>query len=129
MTRAERANPDILKHSRKKAHASGSGTMPPNINKLLKMHRPDGGHDEDDGRQGKGGMMKQMWAASRKMGLGGLGAECPIFENGSEAARGPAEAGPSRGLGKPGGGLPGWRWFAPVWRRFSRPAPGLPKKK
>jgi signal recognition particle subunit SRP54 len=39
MTRAERANPDILKHSRKKRIAAGSGTSAEEINKLLKMHR------------------------------------------------------------------------------------------
>ncbi|HLJ62783.1 MAG TPA: signal recognition particle protein, partial [Stellaceae bacterium] len=37
MTKAERANPDILKHSRKKRIAAGSGTDAAEINKLLKM--------------------------------------------------------------------------------------------
>jgi signal recognition particle subunit SRP54 len=39
MTARERRNPDILKHSRKKRIAVGSGTRPEDINKLLKMHR------------------------------------------------------------------------------------------
>jgi signal recognition particle subunit SRP54 len=39
MTPAERRNPDILKASRKRRIASGSGTKPEDINKLLKMHR------------------------------------------------------------------------------------------
>src|ERR1700690_4453898 len=39
MTPQERRNPDILKASRKKRIASGSGTTPEAINKLLKMHR------------------------------------------------------------------------------------------
>jgi signal recognition particle subunit SRP54 len=39
MTKAERANPDMLKHSRKKRIAAGSGTDASDINKLLKMHR------------------------------------------------------------------------------------------
>ncbi len=39
MTPKERRNPDILKASRKKRIASGSGTSPEAINKLLKMHR------------------------------------------------------------------------------------------
>ena len=39
MTKAERSNPDILKHSRKKRIAAGSGTDAAEINKLLKMHR------------------------------------------------------------------------------------------
>ena len=39
MTPQERRNPDILKASRKKRIAAGSGTSPEQINKLLKMHR------------------------------------------------------------------------------------------
>src|SRR6478609_8333802 len=39
MTPQERRNPDILKASRKKRIAAGSGTSPEAINKLLKMHR------------------------------------------------------------------------------------------
>ncbi len=39
MTPAERRNPDILKHSRKKRIAAGSGTKAEDINRLLKMHR------------------------------------------------------------------------------------------
>src|SRR5580693_1989476 len=39
MTPAERRNPDVLKASRKRRIAAGSGTKPEDINKLLKMHR------------------------------------------------------------------------------------------
>ena len=39
MTPDERRNPDVLKASRKRRIASGSGTKPEDINKLLKMHR------------------------------------------------------------------------------------------
>ena len=39
MTPAERRNPDILKASRKRRIAAGSGTKPEDINRLLKMHR------------------------------------------------------------------------------------------
>jgi signal recognition particle subunit SRP54 len=39
MTRGERKNPDLLKASRKKRIAAGSGTKVEEINKLLKMHR------------------------------------------------------------------------------------------
>jgi signal recognition particle subunit SRP54 len=39
MTPAERRNPDVLKASRKRRIASGSGTKPEDINRLLKMHR------------------------------------------------------------------------------------------
>jgi signal recognition particle subunit SRP54 len=39
MTAKERRNPDILKASRKRRIAAGSGTKPEDINRLLKMHR------------------------------------------------------------------------------------------
>jgi len=39
MTPQERRNPDVLKASRKKRIASGSGTKVEEINRLLKMHR------------------------------------------------------------------------------------------
>jgi len=39
MTPKERRNPDILKASRKRRIATGSGTKPEDINRLLKMHR------------------------------------------------------------------------------------------
>ena len=39
MTPDERQNPDILKNSRKRRIAAGSGTSPEQINRLLKMHR------------------------------------------------------------------------------------------
>jgi signal recognition particle subunit SRP54 len=53
MTPKERRNPDLLKASRKKRIASGSGTTPEAINKLLKMHR------------GMADMMKAMGGAKR----------------------------------------------------------------
>jgi signal recognition particle subunit SRP54 len=67
MTPRERRNPDILKASRKKRIALGSGTSPELINKLLKMHR------------GMADMMKAMGSGKRgpmagiaqAMGFGG----------------------------------------------------------
>ncbi|HET9175368.1 MAG TPA: signal recognition particle protein, partial [Pseudolabrys sp.] len=53
MTPKERRNPDILKASRKRRIAAGSGTTPEAINKLLKMHR------------GMADMMKMMGGAKR----------------------------------------------------------------
>ena len=74
MTKAERANPDILKHSRKKRIAAGSGTDAADINKLLKMHRQMADMMKMMGGKGKGGMMKQMMGGlAGKMGLGGMG--------------------------------------------------------
>jgi len=76
MTRAERANPDLLKHSRKKRIAAGSGTDAAEINKLLKMHRQMADMMKAmGGKGGKGaGMMRGMMGGlASKMGLGGLG--------------------------------------------------------
>jgi len=39
MTPRERRNPDVLKASRKRRIAAGSGTKPEDINRLIKMHR------------------------------------------------------------------------------------------
>src|ERR1044071_1647501 len=60
MTPQERRNPDVLKASRKKRIAAGSGTSPEAINKLLKMHR------------GMADMMKAMGSGKRSP-LAGLG--------------------------------------------------------
>jgi signal recognition particle subunit SRP54 len=60
MTPQERRNPDLLKNSRKKRIAAGSGTSPEQINKLLKMHR------------GMADMMKAMGKGKRGP-LAGLG--------------------------------------------------------
>jgi signal recognition particle subunit SRP54 len=68
MTRAERANPDLLKASRKKRIAAGSGTKVEEVNKLLKMHRgmADVMKMMGGGKgKGVGGMLGRM------MGLGG----------------------------------------------------------
>jgi signal recognition particle subunit SRP54 len=53
MTPKERRNPDVLKASRKRRIAEGSGTRPEDINRLLKMHR------------GMADMMKAMSGAKR----------------------------------------------------------------
>ncbi|WP_420393767.1 signal recognition particle protein [Acuticoccus sp.] len=61
MTKAERRKPDLLKASRKKRVAAGSGTRVEEVNKLLKMHRQ------------MADVMKMM--GKKKGGLmGGLGA-------------------------------------------------------
>ncbi|MBO6718729.1 MAG: signal recognition particle protein [Rhizobiaceae bacterium] len=75
MTKAERSNPDILKHSRKKRIAAGSGTDAAAINKLLKMHRQMADMMKAMGGKGKGGGMMRaaMGGLASKMGLGGMG--------------------------------------------------------
>ncbi|HRJ69154.1 MAG TPA: signal recognition particle protein [Beijerinckiaceae bacterium] len=60
MTPWERRNPDLLKHSRKKRIAAGSGTDAAEINKLLKMHR------------GMADMMKSMAAGPKRGAMAGL---------------------------------------------------------
>ncbi len=80
MTPKERRNPDILKASRKKRIASGSGTSPEAINKLLKMHR------------GMSDMMKAMGGAKRGPLAGlaqamGFGSGMPSPEQMAEMAK------------------------------------------
>jgi len=121
MTKAERANPDMLKHSRKKRIAAGSGTDAAEINRLLKMHRGMADMMKAMGGKGKGGgMMRQMMGGlASKMGLGGMGGMggMPDLSNMDpkqlEALQKQAEAaGLGKGLpgglpGLGGGGLPG----------------------
>jgi len=70
MTPAERRNPDILKASRKRRIASGSGVKVEDVNKLLKMHR----QMADVMKMMGGGKGKGMAGALGKMfGIGGGG--------------------------------------------------------
>ncbi|NMG38215.1 signal recognition particle protein [Chelativorans sp. ZYF759] len=138
MTAKERANPDLLKHSRKKRIAAGSGTDAAAINKLLKMHRQMADMMKAMGGKGKGGGMMRglMGGMANKMGLGGLmGGGMPDLSKMDpkqlEALKKQAEAaglggGMPKGLpgglpGLPGGGLPGLPG--------GRGLPGLPKGK
>jgi signal recognition particle subunit SRP54 len=80
MTPKERRNPDLLKASRKKRIASGSGTTPEAINKLLKMHR------------GMADMMKAMGGAKRGPMAGlaaamGMGSGMPSPQQMAEVAK------------------------------------------
>lgn len=116
MTRAERANPDILKHSRKKRIAAGSGTDAAEINKLLKLHRQMADMMKALGGKGKGsGMMRGLIGGlAGKMGVGGLGGSLPdltkLDPKQLEALQKQADAaglGKASGLPGLGGGLPG----------------------
>jgi signal recognition particle subunit SRP54 len=69
MTKGEKKNPDILKASRKKRIAAGSGTKVEEVNKLLKMHRQMADMMKDMNR-GKG-MFARMGGM---LGMGGGGA-------------------------------------------------------
>ncbi|MCQ0990329.1 signal recognition particle protein [Jiella marina] len=139
MTAKERSQPDILKHSRKKRIAAGSGTSSADINKLLKMHRQMADMMKSMGK-GKGGMMgKMMGGLAGRMGLGGPGGggmpggmpdlskmDPKELEALAKAAQSGGMPGLSKGMppgaggpgglpGMPGGGFPG--------------LPGLPGKK
>ena len=77
MTREERRNPDLLKASRKKRVAAGSGVNVEQVNKLLKQHRQMADMMKAmGGAAGKRGPMGKM-AAMMGMGAGGLGGGMP----------------------------------------------------
>jgi signal recognition particle subunit SRP54 len=108
MTPSERRNPDILKASRKKRIAAGSGTTPEHINRLLKMHR------------GMADMMKAMGSGKRGPMAGlanalGMGGGMPSQEEMQKMA----EKMQGSGLGG-GGGLP------PTMPNLPPNFPGLP---
>jgi signal recognition particle subunit SRP54 len=120
MTKGERKNPDVLKASRKKRIAAGSGTRVEEVNKLLKMHRQMADMMKDMGR-GKG-MFARM-GGMMGMGGGGMPAMDPaalqnLTKGGALPGATPALPPGFPNLKLPGlggGGFPG--------------LPGLPKKK
>ena len=92
MTPKERRNPDLLKASRKKRIAAGSGTRVEEVNKLLKMHR----QMADMMKMMGGGKGRGIGAAlGNMMGLGGGGMPQPTPEMLAEMQK------------KMGGGMPG----------------------
>ncbi len=143
MTQQERRNPDILKASRKRRIAAGSGTRPEDVNRVLKQHRQMADMMKAMGGAGKRGPMAKMAAM---MGMGG-GMQMPSPEQlaemqkqmGGAAAPKLPEAPPPGlfsprpdapaglpkglpGLGGPklpglGGGLPGLGGFNPFGKK------------
>src|SRR3954452_2064947 len=92
MTAKERRNPDLLKASRKKRVAAGSGTRVEEVNKLLKMHR----QMADMMKMMGGGKGRGIGAAlGNMMGFGGGGMPQPSPEMLAEMQK------------KMGGGMPG----------------------
>ncbi len=119
MTPQERRNPDLLKNSRKKRIAAGSGTSPEQINKLLKMHR------------GMADMMKAMGKGKRgplaglgqMMGFGGAGA-MPSPEQMAEMAK--KMPGGQLPPGFPGGAPGNPSGLPPTMPKLPPNMPGLP---
>jgi len=67
MTPKERKNPDLLKASRKKRIAAGSGTKVEEVNKLLKMHRQMADTMKAMNKGGRGAMQ----SLGNMLGMGG----------------------------------------------------------
>jgi signal recognition particle subunit SRP54 len=116
MTPKERRNPDILKASRKKRIAAGSGTSPEQINKLLKMHR------------GMADMMKAVGKGKRgpMAGLGqllGMGGGMPSPEQMAEMAKNMPGGMPSGGALPPN--MPGMPNLPPNFPGAPGGLPGL----
>ncbi|QQM30883.1 signal recognition particle protein [Martelella lutilitoris] len=109
MTKYERAHPDVLKNSRKKRIAAGSGTSAADINKLLKMHRQMSDMMKAMGGKGKGKMkqmMNMMGGGGMPGGMGGMPDLSKLDAN--QLAELEKKAGSLGGAGgMPSGGLPG----------------------
>lgn len=69
MTKAERSNPDIIKASRKKRIASGSGVEVTDVNKLLKSYEQMASMMK---QMGKFGSMKGLAQMVKRSGMGGF---------------------------------------------------------
>ncbi len=108
MTPQERRSPDVLKASRKRRIAAGSGTKPEDINKLLKMHRTMADMMKAMGGAMGGAKRGPMAGLANMLGLGG---GMPSAEEMAKLA------------GKLPGGLPTAMPGAP-----GKPASGLPPK-
>jgi signal recognition particle subunit SRP54 len=76
MTREERRAPDILKASRKRRVAAGSGVKVEDVNKLLKLHRQMADMMKSMGGAKRGGAMGKM-ASMFGLPGGGLGGGMP----------------------------------------------------
>jgi signal recognition particle subunit SRP54 len=108
MTPKERKNPDVLKASRKKRIAAGSGTKVEEVNKLLKMHRQMADTMKAMNKGGRGAMQN----LGNMLGMGGGAMPTPeqMQQMAEKMPGGLPEKFPGT-PGKPGlpglGGLPG----------------------
>ena len=99
MTKAERANPQILQASRKKRIAAGAGLDVAELNRLLKQHRQMADMMKKVGKMGKAGMLKSL--------RGLMGGKMPTEADMAAAQAKLGNMPGLGGLGGPGGGLPG----------------------
>jgi signal recognition particle subunit SRP54 len=119
MTPKERKNPDLLKASRKKRIATGSGTRVEDVNRMLKMHRT------------MADVMKAMGSGKRGALSGfanmlGLGSGMPSPEQMQKLAEKMPGGLPGGGLPLPGGGLPGLPPTMPGLGGLGSKFPGMP---
>jgi signal recognition particle subunit SRP54 len=126
MTREERRNPDVLKASRKKRIAAGSGTRVEDVNRLLKQHRQMADMMKAMGGAGKRGAMGKM-AQMFGLGGGGMGGVPQPTPEQIEALQKQMGGGMPQGLPPMPAGLPS----APPPGAFNLPKmpagmPGLP---
>jgi signal recognition particle subunit SRP54 len=133
MTPKERAHPELLKHSRKKRIAAGSGTDAAEINRLLKMHRQMADMMKSmKGKKGGGMMGKMMGGLAGKMGLpggmGGMGGMPDLSKMSPKELEALQKQAEAAGLG--GGGMPKLPGLGgPGLPGLGGGLPGLPKKK
>jgi signal recognition particle subunit SRP54 len=104
MTKAERKNPDLLKASRKKRVAAGSGVKVEDVNKLLKMHRQMADMMKMMGKAGKSGR-GPLAGLGAALGFGGGQPQIPP-EALEDLKKGKMPQGLPPGFPGAGGGLP-----------------------
>ena len=109
MTPEERRNPDILKASRKKRIAAGSGAKVEDVNKLLKQHRQMADMMKSMGGGKRGGGM--MGKAAQMMGIG-RGMPTPSPGGAAEVAEEARRRRRRQAPGRHSGGAAGRIFFA-----------------
>ena len=132
MTREERRHPDVLKASRKKRIAAGSGTKVEDVNRLLKQHRQMADMMKAMGgaKRGPLGKMAQMFGmgggmpspedmAEMQKQMGGQMPNMPKLPDAPPAGAFAPKPGMSGlpGLGSKGPGLPGLGGFNPFGKK------------
>lgn len=108
MTPRERKNPQLLKASRKKRIAAGSGMNVQDVNKLLKMHRQMSDMMKKLGKGGMKGLLQGMGGGKGGMAGGMPDMDPKMLEDMQKQMGGNLPKGlPSLGNGFGGKGLPG----------------------